>query len=133
MKADGKTYKIGKVINPSDFNITCRGCRSKFNNFVRFCLTPDSMKWDCQNCSCDISMFATDINEHDQDTYGTFKIVVFKKKNGILDSKEYCLWHNSSFREMIETKKCSDVESAQRTEEIDSVVDEILNREVAHE
>lgn len=92
---ENQTYKVGKIISANDFKITCKGCKGKFNNFVRYCLTPDSMKWNCQNCSSDFSMYASDFNLKNETTV---KIAVFHKRNGENKHKEYGLIDNADFR-----------------------------------
>lgn len=34
-----------------EHDVECRGCRSKILNFKKYCLTDDTMQWDCQNCN----------------------------------------------------------------------------------
>lgn len=99
LKADGKTYILGNVISTKDFGISCIGCKSKFRNFIRFCVPSDCMKWECQNCSRKFSMYALEIMEHDH-SEGTYKISVYMYKGHYFESKEYALWGNSDFREL---------------------------------
>ena len=96
-------YKIGKIINANDFKVDCKGCKSKFNNFVRFSLPTDSMKWDCQNCSSEFSMYAQDFEENENTT--SVKIAVFHKRRGITTHKEYGLINNRDFRELTESQQ----------------------------
>ena len=89
--------KIGKTINFKKFNVNCKGCRGKFNNFIRYSLSPDCIKWNCIDCGSEFNLYCEDYETNEEIT---LKIKVFHTIGGMIKNCNYILINNTNFKEV---------------------------------
>ena len=99
-----QNQNIGKNITPKHFNIKCKSCKSKFNNFVKYSCVDDFMQWSCSNCNSKFKMYANDLqikNPYLLNQENITLLSIFKEQNGENTYKRYGCFDNSTFKQIL--------------------------------